>query len=57
MGQIYQSMGICPQDSLLWGNLTGREHLLFYGRLKNLKGAALIQFIITTGSGRISQKL
>nr|GMC74272.1 ABC transporter A family member 7-like [Ipomoea batatas] len=45
MGQIYQSMGICPQDSLLWGNLTGREHLLFYGRLKNLKGAALIQAV------------
>lgn len=27
--------------SLLWDTLTGREHLLFYGRLKNLKGAAL----------------
>lgn len=29
--------------SLLWETLTGREHLLFYGRLKNLKGAALLQ--------------
>lgn len=29
--------------SLLWDTLTGREHLLFYGRLKNLKGAALSQ--------------
>ena len=29
--------------SLLWETLTGREHLLFYGRLKNLKGAALTQ--------------
>lgn len=27
--------------SLLWGYLTGREHLLFYGRLKNLKGREL----------------
>jgi len=27
--------------SLLWETLTGREHLLFYGRLKNLGGAAL----------------
>ncbi|KAL5975477.1 hypothetical protein ACLOJK_019799 [Asimina triloba] len=26
---------------LLWETLTGREHLLFYGRLKNLKGSAL----------------
>ena len=29
--------------SLLWETLTGREHLLFYGRLKNLKGSDLIQ--------------
>ncbi|XP_024013627.1 ABC transporter A family member 3-like [Eutrema salsugineum] len=27
--------------SLLWETLTGREHLLFYGRLKNLKGSNL----------------
>ncbi|KAI5077461.1 hypothetical protein GOP47_0007285 [Adiantum capillus-veneris] len=26
---------------LLWKSLTGREHLLFYGRLKNLKGEIL----------------
>ena len=34
--------------SLLWETLTGREHLLFYGRLKNLKGAELlkVQFVI-----------
>lgn len=29
--------------SLLWETLTGREHLFFYGRLKNLKGSALKQ--------------
>ncbi|KDP31225.1 hypothetical protein JCGZ_11601 [Jatropha curcas] len=38
---IYTSMGVCPQDDFLWESLTGREHLLFYGRLKNLKGSAL----------------
>ncbi|KAM7254695.1 hypothetical protein ACFE04_019936 [Oxalis oulophora] len=38
---IYTSMGVCPQHDLLWDMLTGREHLLFYGRLKNLKGSAL----------------
>uniref|UniRef100_A0A7I4ACZ0 ABC transporter domain-containing protein n=1 Tax=Physcomitrium patens TaxID=3218 RepID=A0A7I4ACZ0_PHYPA len=41
MDRIYSCMGVCPQHDLLWGQLTGREHLLFYGRLKNLKGADL----------------
>jgi hypothetical protein len=31
--------------SLLWETLTGREHLLFYGRMKNLTGAALIKVV------------
>ncbi|KAK1298023.1 ABC transporter A family member 7 [Acorus calamus] len=30
---------------MLWDMLTGREHLVFYGRLKNLKGAALEQAV------------
>ncbi|KAL3528350.1 hypothetical protein ACH5RR_007672 [Cinchona calisaya] len=45
MDSIYTSMGVCPQHDLLWESLTGREHLLFYGRLKNLKGAALTQAV------------
>ncbi|XP_034673215.1 ABC transporter A family member 7-like isoform X1 [Vitis riparia] len=45
MDGIYTSMGVCPQHDLLWETLTGREHLLFYGRLKNLKGAALTQAV------------
>ncbi|MCD7471870.1 hypothetical protein HAX54_012614 [Datura stramonium] len=45
MNKIYGSMGVCPQHDLLWDTLTGREHLLFYGRLKNLKGAALSQAV------------
>ncbi|KAL7139201.1 hypothetical protein ABFS83_09G034600 [Erythranthe nasuta] len=45
MDKIYTSMGVCPQHDLLWDTLTGREHLLFYGRLKNLKGAALTQAV------------
>ncbi|CAL9749912.1 unnamed protein product [Musa acuminata subsp. burmannicoides] len=45
MDQIYTSMGVCPQHDLLWETLTGREHLLFYGRLKKLKGAALLQAV------------
>lgn len=45
MEGIYTSMGVCPQHDLLWETLTGREHLLFYGRLKNLKGSALTQAV------------
>ncbi|KAL8140462.1 hypothetical protein V2J09_006483 [Rumex salicifolius] len=45
MEDIYSSMGVCPQHDLLWESLTGREHLLFYGRLKNLKGSALKQAV------------
>ncbi|XVE56976.1 hypothetical protein DITRI_Ditri04bG0054700 [Diplodiscus trichospermus] len=41
MDTIYTSMGVCPQHDLLWETLTGWEHLLFYGRLKNLRGSAL----------------
>lgn len=29
---IYHYIGVCPQQDILWDNLTGREHLLFYGR-------------------------
>jgi ABC-type Na+ transport system ATPase subunit NatA len=34
MNEIYRLMGVCPQHDLLWEQLTGEEHLLFYGRLK-----------------------
>ncbi|CAH2052933.1 unnamed protein product [Thlaspi arvense] len=45
MNKVYTSMGVCPQHDLLWETLTGREHLLFYGRLKNVKGSALTQAV------------
>ncbi|KAL3342906.1 hypothetical protein AABB24_026777 [Solanum stoloniferum] len=45
MDMIYTNMGVCPQHDLLWEILTGREHLLFYGRLKNLRGADLTQAV------------
>ncbi|EFJ52407.1 hypothetical protein VOLCADRAFT_79211 [Volvox carteri f. nagariensis] len=41
MPKIYSLMGVCPQHDLLWEQLTAEEHLLFYGRLKGLKGAEL----------------
>ncbi|XP_062199155.1 ABC transporter A family member 7-like [Phragmites australis] len=45
MDNIYTNMGVCPQHDLLWETLTGKEHLFFYGRLKNLKGAALVKAV------------
>jgi len=36
MENIYGIMGVCPQDNLLWPQLTAREHLSFYARLKGL---------------------
>jgi hypothetical protein len=41
MRPIYGIMGLCPQHDLLWGILTGREHLRFYGTLKGMSGASL----------------
>uniref|UniRef100_A0A0D3GZY7 ABC transporter domain-containing protein n=1 Tax=Oryza barthii TaxID=65489 RepID=A0A0D3GZY7_9ORYZ len=45
MNEIYANIGVCPQHDLLWETLTGREHLMFYGRLKNLTGAALLKAV------------
>lgn len=30
-------MGVCPQFDVLWGHLTGREHLLLFGAIKGLQ--------------------
>ncbi|KAJ3687005.1 hypothetical protein LUZ61_016169 [Rhynchospora tenuis] len=48
MNMIYYSMGVCPQHDLLWETLTAREHLSFYGKLKNLKDEELNQAIEET---------
>ncbi|EOA25659.1 hypothetical protein CARUB_v10019010mg [Capsella rubella] len=45
MDRIYTTIGVCPQHDLLWETLSGREHLLFYGRLKNVKGIVLKQAV------------
>jgi len=41
MERIYSLMGVCPQHDLLWDVLTPRQHLSFFGRLKNLQGQEL----------------
>lgn len=38
---VHLSLGVCPQENVLWEELTGEEHLRFYGRLKDLGGKAL----------------
>ncbi|XP_020582487.1 ABC transporter A family member 8-like [Phalaenopsis equestris] len=45
MDKVYSLMGVCPQHDLTWDCLTGREHLLFYGRLKNLRGDSLMKAV------------
>ncbi|XP_058770945.1 ABC transporter A family member 7-like isoform X2 [Vicia villosa] len=62
MNGIYTSMGVCPQHDLLWESLTGREHLLFYGRLKSLTGSLLTHAVeeslksLNLYHGRIADK-
>ncbi|GAB5368462.1 hypothetical protein AAMO2058_001321300 [Amorphochlora amoebiformis] len=36
MRNIRADMGMCPQHNILWDYLTVREHLLVYGRIKNV---------------------
>lgn len=43
MDRIYTLMGVCPQHDILWMTLTARQHMMFYGRLKNLQGEELKQ--------------
>lgn len=35
--EVHLSMGLCPQFDILWSDLTVREHLLFYARLKGIE--------------------
>jgi ABC-type multidrug transport system ATPase subunit len=36
MDEIRKILGICPQHDILWSELTPREHLILFGRLKHL---------------------
>jgi ABC-type multidrug transport system ATPase subunit len=41
LAEAQRYMGLCPQDSVLWGELSAREHLNLFGRLRNLSGEQL----------------
>mmetsp|Transcript_29626 Transcript_29626/g.98150 ORF Transcript_29626/g.98150 Transcript_29626/m.98150 type:complete len:1380 (-) Transcript_29626:112-4251(-) len=45
--EAYQVLGVCPQVDPLWPTLSGREHLLFYGRVKGVPERALAQTVDT----------
>lgn len=34
MDKIRSLMGVCPQFDVLWPELSGKEHLVLYGRIK-----------------------
>ncbi|KAG1680746.1 hypothetical protein FOA52_008079 [Chlamydomonas sp. UWO 241] len=36
MGAVRSMMGVCPQFDVLWGELSGREHLQIYGSIKGI---------------------
>jgi len=38
---VRKSLGVLPHASGLYGNLTGRENILYYGRLHGMRGAEL----------------
>jgi ABC-type multidrug transport system ATPase subunit len=47
MDAIHMLLGVCPQDNIIWPELTAREHLQFFGKLKGLNGAELNQAVET----------
>ena len=36
LSSIHQVMGVCPQHDVLWNDLTAREHLIFFARLRKV---------------------
>lgn len=44
--EVYKRIGVCPQFDLLWQDLTGFEHLVFYARLKGLDSEGDIDDIV-----------
>jgi ABC-type multidrug transport system ATPase subunit len=50
MAELHASMGVCPQHDVLWDQLTAREHLELFARIKGLDGS-----IKEEGNRRIEQ--
>jgi len=41
LAAAYKLLGLCPQVDPLWESVTGRAHLMFYGRIKGVPEASL----------------
>ncbi|KAG9394070.1 hypothetical protein J8273_4433 [Carpediemonas membranifera] len=41
MGNVRKICGVCPQDDIVWPELTGAEHLNFFGRIKGVPSIRL----------------
>ncbi|KAG5484804.1 hypothetical protein LSCM1_06630 [Leishmania martiniquensis] len=41
LDRVRQLIGYCPQHNILWPELTCREHLEYYGKIKGLSGSVL----------------
>eukprot|EP00929_Paragymnodinium_shiwhaense_P037057 TRINITY_DN19808_c0_g1_i2.p1 TRINITY_DN19808_c0_g1~~TRINITY_DN19808_c0_g1_i2.p1 ORF type:complete len:774 (+),score=165.06 TRINITY_DN19808_c0_g1_i2:188-2509(+) len=41
--EAYQLLGVCPQVDPIWDDLSGKDHLLFYGAIKGVSQASLSQ--------------
>lgn len=40
--QVQQIIGVCPQDDILWDDLTAREHMLLVAAFKGIKMGPLL---------------
>jgi len=62
LAKVHQIMGVCPQHDVLWGALSGRRHIMFYGRLKGLTGSALekatqaVLFAVNLGEANVAYR-
>ena len=48
LNHIFSILGICPQQDIVWSDLTIYSHLLFYARLKGVPSQwerSLVQYI------------
>ncbi|CBZ23091.1 putative ABC1 transporter [Leishmania mexicana MHOM/GT/2001/U1103] len=48
LARARHQIGFCPQHNILWPEMTCREHLEFFARLKGLRGAALEDAVMHT---------
>ncbi|XQJ25932.1 ATP-binding cassette subfamily A, member 1, putative [Leishmania guyanensis] len=46
VAEARREIGYCPQHNILWPDLTCREHLEFYGKIKGLRGAELEDAVV-----------